>query len=322
MVRRADGEARVSDNGRDAAAWIAVDWGTSRLRAWGLSVENDVLWREAADIGSRRLRHDDFEPALLSFLAARLGPGRTLVLVAGTAGAREGWSESPYRRLPCPPLGPPGQLGAVPAPTRDARLDVHILPGLAQAEPPDVMRGEEVQIAGFLSLNPGFDGVICLPGSHSKWALISAGEVVGCAGALTGELYAALCDHTVLRHVTATGEGTAAWDGPAFKDGLGEGMASPDKLLARLFALRAEGVLGLRAPGEARAWLSGLLIGAELAALRGYWLGQNLAVLGAAPLAGRYTAALTAQGAAPIEADGEAMALRGLIAAHARLAPH
>jgi 2-dehydro-3-deoxygalactonokinase len=322
MVRPPDREARVSGNGAGEAAWIAVDWGTSRVRAWGLSAGNDVIWREAADIGSRRLRRDDFEPALLACLSGRLGPGRPLVLVAGTAGAREGWAEAPYRPLPCPPLGPPGQLGAVPAPTREARLDVHILPGLAQADPPDVMRGEEVQIAGFLSLNPGFDGVICLPGSHSKWALVSAGEVVGSAGALTGELYAALCDHTVLRHVTATDEATGEWDAAAFADGLDEGMASPDKLLARLFSLRAEGVLGRRTPGAARAWLSGLLIGAELAALRGYWLGQNLAVLGAAPLAGRYTAALSAQGAAPIEADGEAMALRGLIAAHARLAPH
>lgn len=308
----------MSENGAGAAAWIAVDWGTSRLRAWGLSAGGDVLWREAADIGGSRLRRDDFEPALLACLSARLGPGRTPVLIAGTAGAREGWTEAPYRRLPCPPLGPPGRLGTVPAPARDPRLDVHILPGLSQAEPPDVMRGEEVQIAGFLSVNPGFDGVICLPGSHSKWALVSAGEVVGSAGALTGELFAALCEHTVLRHVTG-GAGAARWDAPAFDEGVSEGLASADKLLARLFALRAEGVLGIRPPDAARAWLSGLLIGAELAALRGYWLGQNLAVLGAAPLAGRYTAALSAQGAAPIEADGEAMALRGLIAARARM---
>ena len=313
----------MSDDGTGAADWIAVDWGTTWLRAWGMSADGDVVWRAAAETGAGRLGRADFEPALLACLAGRLGPRRTLVLIAGRAGAREGWAEAPYRSLPCPPLGPEGGLGAVAAPARDPRLDVHILPGLAQDDPPDVMRGEEVQIAGFLSLNPEFDGVLCLPGSHGKWARVSAGEVVGSAGALTGELFAALCDHTVLREVTgpAPGGDAPAGDEAAFAEGLAEGLAAADRLLARLFALRAEAVLGRRSPGAARAWLSGLLIGAELSALRGYWLGQNLAVLGAAPLAGRYTAALSAQGARPIEADGEAMALRGLVAARARLAP-
>jgi hypothetical protein len=76
------------------------------------------------------------------------------------------------------------------------------------------MRGEETQIAGFLAQNPGFDGVLCLPGTHTKWVHISAGEVVSFRSFMTGELFATVGPHSVLRH--SVGEG---WDDAAFGRG-------------------------------------------------------------------------------------------------------
>jgi phosphonate metabolism protein PhnN/1,5-bisphosphokinase (PRPP-forming) len=92
------------------------------------------------------------------------------------------------------------------------RLSVHVAPGLRQGKPADVMRGEETQIAGFLALNPNWDGVICLPGTHSKWVHISAGEVVSFQTFLTGEMFALLSQASVLRH-GMQGDG---WDDAAF----------------------------------------------------------------------------------------------------------
>jgi 2-dehydro-3-deoxygalactonokinase len=169
---------------------------------------------------------------------------------------------------------------------------VWIAPGLKQAQPADVMRGEETQIAGALRLLPGFDGVICLPGTHSKWAQVSAGEVVSFQTFMTGELFALLSDASVLRH-TLQGDG---WDEAAFAAAVGDAMARPERLGARLFSLRAESLIAGLTPGVAKARLSGLLIGVELAAARPYWLGQRVTLVGADRLTAHYARALAAQG--------------------------
>ena len=82
----------------------------------------------------------------------------------------------------------------------DPRLTVPVIGGPAPDKPADVMRGEETQIAGFFFENQGFDGVLCLPGTHSKWVQISAGEIVSFRTFMTGEIFALLADRSVLRH--------------------------------------------------------------------------------------------------------------------------
>jgi 2-dehydro-3-deoxygalactonokinase len=176
------------------------------------------------------------------------------------------------------------------------------------------MRGEETKVAGFLSQNPGWDGALLLPGTHPKWIAVSAGEVVGFRTSLTGELFAALSTHTVLRHSVTT-EG---WDEEAFLAGLAEGMARPEALASRLFSLRAESLLKGLGPEAARARLSGLLIGADLAGAKGWWLGQRVGLLGAGGLARTWGAALAAQGVRAETADAEAATLAGLVEAWRR----
>lgn len=290
--------------------WIAVDWGTSHLRVWAMSADDDVLARAQSDRGMGQLTREQFEPALLELVGDWLIQPRVAV-ACGMVGSRQGWIEAPYQQVPCAP----GLGQAVLAPTQDKRLAVYVIPGLRQDAPADVMRGEETQIAGFLAFNPGWDGVLCLPGSHTKWAHISASEVVSFQTFMTGELFAAISDHTVLRH-SATGPD---WAHEAFEAAVTDALSKPEMLAARLFSLRAEGLLHGMSPGAARARLSGLLIGAELAGSRPYWLGQNIAVLGDDAIARCYADALALQGHAPLAVNAETATLAGLSACHSAL---
>ena len=302
--------ARANGQDQGAVDWIAVDWGTSALRVWGMA-GGQALHSARSDRGMGGLTPEGYEPALLELVGGWLpATGTVPVIACGMVGALQGWVEAPYRAVPCAPLAP---SGAVRAPVRDPRLDVRIVPGLRQDRPADVMRGEETQIAGFLAARPGWDGVVCLPGTHSKWVLLSAGEVVGFQTFLTGELFALLSERSVLRH------SVAGWDEDGFAQGLDTGFAHPERLLARLFAIRAEGLLVGLDPAMARARLSGLLIGAELAAARPWWLGQRVAVIGAEGPGRAYAAALTRLSVPVEQPRAEGLTLAGLVAARVQM---
>ncbi len=289
--------------------WIAVDWGTTHLRAWAMGVDNKPLNEAMSDQGMRALEALNFEAALLDLVGDWLGDVSTTldVLACGMVGSRQGWVEAKYRPVPCKALGDAHTI----APSD--KLKVLIVSGLRQDKPTaDVMRGEETQIAGFLAGDKEFDGVLCLPGSHTKWARVSAEEVVSFQTCMTGELFAAVSQHTVLRHSLADSK---AWNDEIFLEAVEEGMSHPARLSSRLFSLRAEGLLHGLSAADVRARLSGLLIGMELAATKPYWLGQRISVIGEADLSALYVKALSEQGCLPVLEDGDAMTLKGLIAA-------
>jgi 2-dehydro-3-deoxygalactonokinase len=289
-------------------SWIAVDWGTSNLRAFAMGPGGVLAEASSAD-GMGALTRDGFEPALLRLIEPwLLGP--TEVVACGMVGSRQGWYEAPYREVPCVPVDA-ATLTAVP--TDDTRLRLQIVPGLKQMSPADVMRGEETQIAGALALRPGFDGVLCLPGTHSKWVHVSAGEVVSFQTCMTGELFALLSGQSVLRHGMA-GEG---FEEAAFDAALSDALSRPERLAARLFGLRAEGLLSGLTPAAARARLSGLLIGTELAATKPYWLGQPVTIIGADRLSGLYARALAAQAVTARAIPAAEATLAGLALARA-----
>ena len=285
--------------------WIAVDWGTSNLRAWAMG-DAGVLDHASSPDGMGTLKPDQFEGALLRLIDPWLTNRPIRVVACGMVGARQGWREAPYRAVPCKPTG-----GVMTLSTNDERIIVQIVPGLSQSKPADVMRGEETQIAGVIALNPQFDGVICLPGTHSKWAHVSAGEVVSFQTFMTGEMFALLSKQSVLRHGMVDGK----IDLIAFDDGVAEGIARPEKIMARLFSLRAEGLLNGLGADSAFSRLSGLLIGAELAAAKPYWLGQAVRLVGAPNLSANYARALKAQGVGAEILDDTACSIAGLTAA-------
>ena len=291
--------------GHPAPDWIAVDWGTTHLRAFAMGPAG-VLAEAESDDGMATLARDGYEPALMRLVAPWLAPGAPVDIIAcGMVGSRQGWVEAPYRDTPCAPLDPPT---LVTVPLADPRLTLRLVPGLRQVRPADVMRGEETQIAGALAAMPGFDGVLCLPGTHSKWVHVSAGEVVSFQTCMTGELFALLSTQSVLRHGMA-GDG---WDEHSFINALSDAMSQPERFSARLFSLRAEALIANLSPACARARLSGLLIGIELAATRPYWLGQQVVIVGAPKLAATYAAALAAQGVVARTLPAAACTIAGL----------
>ncbi|MEM9318892.1 MAG: 2-dehydro-3-deoxygalactonokinase [Pseudomonadota bacterium] len=290
-------------------SWIAVDWGTSRLRAWAMGRNDGVLAEAASDDGMSAVGPTGFEPALLRLIEPWLSATTIPVLCCGMVGARQGWQEAPYVPVPVKPA----HLSPIRVPGTDPRLSVFILPGLSQAAPADVMRGEETQISGFLAADPDFDGVLCLPGTHAKWTRLSAGEVVSFQTAMTGELYQLIAHRSVVRHVLA--EQTGALDGAAFDDAVAEALSQPETLAQRLFGLRAGAVLHDVAPDTTRSRLSGLLIGAELASTKPYWLGQAVALAAEPYLAEMYARALAAQGVDVRLEEAGQLTRRGLAAA-------
>lgn len=282
--------------------WIAVDWGTSHLRAWAMRGET-VLDQAQSDKGMARVGRDEFQSALLDLIEGWLGSAPVDVIACGMVGARQGWVEAPYTAVPTSPVPD----APVRVPGTDPCIRAFVVPGLKQVAPPDVMRGEETQIAGFLAARPSWDGVLCLPGTHTKWVQISAGEVVSFRTFMTGELFELLRGQSVLKH--SVGDG---WDAAAFAEAVADTLTKPEQLAARLFTLRAADLLDGQDTGVARSRLSGVLIGAELAATRPYWLGQQLGIVGADAVSKTYAQALQQQGAFVETADVTQSTLAGL----------
>lgn len=296
-----------------AAEWIAVDWGTTYLRAWAMAGETPI-GEVRSDAGMNALEtRDDFEKALFDAIAAWLPAdegARLDVVACGMVGARQGWREAPYLRTPTVPRGETRSV-----PTSRPGIVVEILPGIAQDDPPDVIRGEETQIAGLLAREPDFEGVVCLPGTHTKWVRVADGRIVGFRTAMTGEIFALLSQRSVLRH-----DIDADWDEGIFSAAVAEAEADPARAPLALFSVRARNLLQGAIRGECRARLSGSLIGAELAALAEFRQAAAVRIVGAPGIAANYAKALGVVGQGAILHDGSDLTLAGLAAARREMA--
>ncbi|MEC9342959.1 MAG: 2-dehydro-3-deoxygalactonokinase [Pseudomonadota bacterium] len=285
---------------------ILVDWGTSTLRVWGLDRTGEVVARRSSSDGMGTLAPGRFEATLLALAGDMLGEaGPTQVVVCGMAGARGGWQEAVYREVPCAPVAPGGVTRVE---TVDPRIAVAIVPGLCQASPADVMRGEETQLAGLLSVRDSGDAVACMPGTHSKWVQLAEGRIVSFATYMTGEVFAVMATHSILRSSLASD----GHDEEAFLAAVAQMLENPRELTGAMFSIRSASMLDGLGPQAARARLSGLLIGAELAAKRDLWEGRTVDLVGAEPLCERYAAALNHAGATVRRHDAEALTLAGL----------
>ncbi len=292
------------------AEWIAVDWGASRLRVWAMQGE-DVIAERVSDNELGNLNQQGFELALRELVEDWIGEAPVNAIVCGMLGAGLDWAKAPYNTVPASPLA----QSLVKLQSTDPRLQIYGVPGLGQDRPADVMHREETLIAGFLSQNENWDGVICLPGPQTKWVHISANEVVSFQTFMTGEIFDFLSSTSELRHSIGAG-----WDKTAFFDAMDETLSRPETFAAKLFSIRAQDLLEVQGGEMARARLSGLLVGVELAAARPYWLGQQIAMISADSLMSVYAQALERQGAPVVLHDEKAMTIAGLIQAKKHLA--
>lgn len=236
-------------------ALVALDWGTTSLRAWLLDRRGRILDSIRAQRGIMQVADGDFAGALAEVTAAW---PELPAIAAGMIGSTRGWIEAPY--LQCPASLDDLALGLVRVP--DGRL--RIVPGVMRAgDAPDVMRGEETQIAGALAMRPDLaaGARLVLPGTHSKWVRVAEGRIESFTTYMTGELYALLRDHSILGRTAAAPSGPDG--GSAFLRGVDAARAA-DGIAPLLFSVRALVLTGGLAPGDALDYLSGLLIGDEL----------------------------------------------------------
>ena len=308
-MKRVEGDAGLTQLARSdtaAPAFVAVDWGTSSFRSWLMSADGGAIAESRGSEGMLHCVGDGFAPVLYDHLAKLGAPDGLPVLICGMAGARQGWREAPYLKTPT-------RLEALHegAIRVDAPGDVRILPGIAQAQAdrPDVMRGEETQLLGVTA--PDFTGLACIPGTHSKWIKIKQGHVVEFSTYMTGELFSVISQHSILAHAVEKDSSSGAASDP-FREGLAAALAAPSGLTASLFRLRASQLLGFEQRNDGAARLSGLLIGTEIADVLHRHGTQSLRLIGAGQLGRLYEAALKAQGFHVTVVDAEEASRRGL----------
>ncbi len=290
--------------------WIAVDWGTSSLRIWVVGIDGGVLQAIDADRGMSTLVSTQYEEVLLDLCEQWLPCGTsTPVIICGMAGSREGWQQAPDLHAPLTLLT---QEQPIFVQTQDPRLRVYITPGLMQADPAEVMRGEETQIIGLLSHYPDFDGTALLPGTHSKWVTVAANRIETFSTYMTGELFALLCEHSILRQALNTSD----WSQCDFDKGFIQAFEHPADLTNNLFNLRTESLLNHAQPQKLKAHLSGGLIGLELASMTANNLAglksKDIAIIGTTTIADLYQHALKLIGLNSTVLPDDAMTLAGL----------
>jgi 2-dehydro-3-deoxygalactonokinase len=303
---------------------LALDWGTSSLRAYLMSSTGAVLDMRHAPRGILHLPAPrdagGFEQAFAEIAGDWLRRCPTLRVVAGgMVGSAQGWIEAPYSRAPADVRTLAARGVRVPS---GLGPDVLIAPGVIFDAPdrsPDVMRGEEIQIAGAVAAEPSLAECTCfvLPGTHSKWVVVEEQRIVSFATHMTGELYAVLREHSILGRLMSNEPADPAAADLAFARGLAAAReSSPGDLASQLFATRTLGLTG-RLPNNALAdYLSGLLVGHELvsalaASRTTREAGAPLVLIGDSALCRRYARALQVFDTA-VHAELENTAPRGL----------
>lgn len=288
---------------------IAVDWGSTHFRA-KLVLGGAVEAKRSAADGIRHLAGRSCESILESHCAAwKNTHPDARVLISGMVGAREGWREVPYVMAPCDLDALATGVVSVPSAVFG---EVWLVPGVRYDDPAtgqtDVMRGEETQVLGRLANLPRSGAILSLPGTHSKWVLCREGRIEAFRTWMTGEAFERLTSDSLI-----SGDGSPAEpDSPAFRAGI-EAASSPGGWLHQLFQARTRMLTGRLAASEMRSFVSGLLVGHELAEALRFAAGLPIVLLGDSLASTAIAAGLSHLGQA-CQAEADEGHLRGLLA--------
>lgn len=273
---------------------IALDWGTSNLRATLLDPTGRALDHRSAPGGVMSVQDRRFAEALLTLCGDWMQAYGCALIASGMVGSRQGWKEAPYLDCPASLLQAAQALISVEV---TPQKSLHIVPGLRRQDLSgafDVMRGEETQIWGAV-MAP--QSCCVLPGTHSKWAWTgNNGQVEGFATYMTGELYGLLTQHGILGRLMAFGHARPQ----DFEAGVRRGLSGHAQASHTIFAARTAGLMGTVAPEGLPDYLSGMLIGIEIAGakmdLDAAMLQSGVTLIGDDELCGRYALALEISG--------------------------
>lgn len=285
--------------------FIAVDWGTTNRRAWGVDPDGQSRDLLEDGMGVLKVPPGGYTGEIDRLRA--LWPGKPLLL-AGMVGSNRGWDEARY-------VPAPATLDALVGALKRPAEDVVVVPGVSwrDGRVADVMRGEETQLLGAVAaghIQP--DSVVCHPGTHCKWARMEAGALGPFRTVMTGELFAMLGRHGILQDRLA---GTVTL-GDDFRAGADYGLTRTD-LTAELFSIRARFLLGVEEDGASFA--SGLLIGTDVRTGLAFGGDGPVALIGRPDLTALYAEALRLAGRETSELDGERAFILGAQAIAERL---
>ncbi len=278
---------------------IGIDWGTSSFRAYRLH-NGQVIDRLESSAGIMHVQNNAFAETLRTAIAPWLADGETRALMSGMISSRQGWVEADY--LPCPANA--ATIAASLTRVDFEGCDLRIVPGLSAQDSdgtPEIMRGEETQIIG----SAAADGLVCLPGSHAKWAKIQAGQIDSFTTYLSGEAFSALRTGTIL--------GRTMNDAPHDPAGFDRGVqrsADTGHLLHHLFGVRTQAIMRTLTADAGASYLSGLLIGHEIRAALPP--GGHATLLGTPELCALYARAIAQRGGTSVNGSADSAA-RGLV---------
>jgi 2-dehydro-3-deoxygalactonokinase len=301
--------------------YVLGDWGTSRLRLFLL--ENDAVAATCDGPGISALATSPVATRVetLADLIAPWTDGKRPipVLLSGMAGSRNGLVEAPYAALPLRSETWCREAATLGTPSMHITIAAGVRSG-GVGKSPDVMRGEETQIFGAMQLDSVLrraSHLVVLPGTHSKWVVISDGSIERFRSAITGELYALLRDHSTMFRTDAVPTSARTVGGPDWSAGFCAGVersANRDGgLLATLFEARAAQLLDDRSQAWAAGFVSGLLIACEIGAMREtFHAPASITLIGDAKLTELYQAVFSIRGVKTRSLDGGESAIAGL----------
>ena len=292
------------------AELITVDWGTTRLRASLVDADGTVIDKRESDegIGGIAGEHGTIFDRLVSDWPT--APS----IMAGMVGSRQGWREAPYVACPATPAKLADQLLRFDS---DSGRPIGIVPGMMLPDTGrggDVIRGEETQAVGLIDAEPNVDAVAIFPGTHSKWVRISDGSITDFQTFMSGEMFDLLSRKSFLRHSVADGGRDLSGKGD-FALGVGRVAEQGLPFVAAVFSVRARQLLSDVAPADNLAYLSGLIVGGEIAAARDMGLleDKRLHIVGSETLNRAYKQALHQLGFDAVSHNGRDLVSRGLL---------
>jgi 2-dehydro-3-deoxygalactonokinase len=325
--------------------YIAGDWGTTQLRLYlyqyqanaSDSASHTKLLDSCSGSGIRKCE-GDFEGQLFGLVQAWLDQhGPMPILLSGMVGSTIGWREAPY--LSCPADATQIAGGRLTFIRRG--IEISILAGLKcqnAIDQPDVMRGEEMQLLGWMHAQPAATQqvaaqqavtqqacaqrhLVALPGTHNKWAWLKDGKIESFITSYTGELYALLREHSILLKAEATPQ----FDADSFSEGLQTvAKLGQGQVLHALFTTRSRQLLLGMSNSQAESYLSGLIIGTDVSGA--LLFDQNnhdtqspITVIGEPTLTSSYKMALQYFGRDASIGDSGAIATHGFAAIYANL---
>ena len=290
-----------------APSLIALDWGTSNLRASLLDASGHSIEQRQSAMGVMKVSPGKFSSVLIDLCGDWMQSHHLPMIASGMVGSRQGWKEAPYLNCPANLQQAANHLTEVEfSDSVVGKHRVYIAPGLKCIDAfrqTDVMRGEETQIWG-AQLKPF--AVCVLPGTHSKWVWLDAsGDFQNFKTFMTGEMYALLIQHSILGRLMEISQTPTPLKADVFASGVSLGLSGHAEVLHTLFAARTAGLMAQLRADELPDFLSGILIGAEIGSASLHSIAL-VHLLGEGGLCARYAQAFQHQGISVVQVGEDA----------------